>query len=343
MRLRGLLVRLAFSSLIVSLAACGGNKKVATNTIPPPPQTMPRPLPTPPVAPPAGVLTKPVAVQAEGISLWSDEFLYAGWRIQRHFYDSRSRLVDASGKLRAVGMYAQVKLAFDYLRYKEKVKPRSTHLVLLLHGLASNPDVWNSMQKTLDQDGWEARTITYPTTEQGVAPNGDVLENLLKHQEGYADIAIVAHSLGGLVTRAAVSRPSFTTLPVPVTRIVMLGTPNQGAVLAEMLRPIARAAVTASANDLLPERARQFGAIPPQVIFGVIAGGRNASTGFNPLLAGDNDSIVKVTEARTQNMDDFIILPVMHTKMTADPGVIARVRLFLRTGGFRPVSTKPVS
>jgi pimeloyl-ACP methyl ester carboxylesterase len=288
------------------------------------------------------VLTKPEAVQAEGISLWSDEFLYAGWRIQRNFYETRSRLVDVRGNLRAQGSYTQVKQAFDYLRYKEKVVPRATRLVLLLHGLASNPDVWRTIQRALEADGWEARTVTYPTTEQGVGPNGDVLENLLKNQEGYGEIAIVAHSLGGLVTRAALSRPSFTTLPVPVTKVVMLGTPNQGATLASMLRPIARAAVTASANDLMPERARQFGAIPLQVRFGVIAGGRNTSMGYNPLLSGDNDSIVKVSEARTQNMDDFIVLPVTHMNMTTDPNVILTVRRFLRTGAFRQIVVKPV-
>jgi hypothetical protein len=108
------------------------------------------------------------------------------------------------------------------------------------------------------------------------------------------------------------------------------------------LRPVARAAVTASANDLMPERARQFGAIPMKVQFGVIAGGRNASVGYNPLLAGDNDSIVKVTETRTANMDDFVVLPVLHNEMTFDPATIAAVRRFLKSGAFREVSRRPV-
>ncbi len=328
------------------LAACGEKKQVATSAPPPPPPPvvlpMPQPLPPPPPTPPAGVLVKKTKVAAEGISLWSDEFLYAGWRIQRHFYESRSRLVDNEGNLRALGTYSQVKSAFDYLRWQEKVAPKTGKLALVLHGLASNPSVWNDMRRALAADGWEARAVTYPTTEQGVVPNGDVLENLLKNQEGYREIAIIAHSLGGLVTRVALSRPSFDTLPVPVTKVVMLGTPNQGATLAAMLRPVARAAVTASANDLLPERARQFGTIPARVQFGVIAGGRNAAYGYNPMLSGDNDSIVKVTETRTANMDDFIVLPLLHTEMTTNPQAIAAVRRFLKTGAFREVSKKPV-
>jgi pimeloyl-ACP methyl ester carboxylesterase len=343
------LKHLSVLAIAVLLVACGEKKQVAsTPTAPKAPATttagqpMPRPVTPPPVAPPSGVLTKKVKITNDEISLWSDEYLYAGWRIQRHFYDSKSRLLDNQNHLRALGNYTQVKQAFDYLRWQEKVQPKSRKLALVLHGLASNPSVWNDMRIALAKDGWEARTVTYPTTEQGVAPNGDVLENLLRNQEGYGEIAIVAHSLGGLVTRVALSRPSFETLPVPITKVVMLGTPNQGATLAAMLRPVARAAVTASANDLLPERARQFGTIPAKVQFGVIAGGRNNSVGYNPLLAGDNDSIVKVTETRTANMDDFIVLPVLHNGMTSEPQVIEAVRRFLKNGSFRTMSTKPV-
>jgi pimeloyl-ACP methyl ester carboxylesterase len=340
-----LLIRLRtflIGALLAMLAACGGKPiKVATPTAPP---AVVRPQPPvvvqAPSAPPQGILTKPTPVVSEDISLWADQFLYAGWRIQKYFYDSRSRLVDVSGNIRAQGNYAQVKQAFDYLRYKEKITPKSRRLILLLHGLASGPAIWNDMRKALESDAWEARTITYPTTEQGVQPNADVVETLLKNQEGYSEIAIVAHSLGGLITRATLSRPSFTTLPVPVTTVVMLGTPNQGAVLAAMLRPIARAAVTASANDLLPERARQFGSIPASIKFAVIAGGRNSTIGYNPLLAGDNDSIVRVDETKTANMDDFIVLPVTHTQMTTDIATINAVRRFLRTGLLKGIVVK---
>jgi pimeloyl-ACP methyl ester carboxylesterase len=331
-------------ALMLSLVgACGSKPKVATSTAPPPLIAAPTvPVVTTPIPPPAGILTKQTPIEVNtGASLWSDQYLYAGWRIQKYFYNSNSRLVDVRGNIRAQGNYTRVKQAFDYLRWREKVVPKSRRLVLLMHGLASNPAVWETMRKLLESDGWEARSITYPTTEQGVQPNADIVEALLKNQEGYSEIAIIAHSLGGLITRATLSRPSFATLPVPVTRVIMLGTPNQGAVLAAMLRPVARAAVTASANDLLAERARQFGSIPASVQFGVIAGGRSNSLGYNPILAGDNDSIVRVEETRTGNMDDFLVLPVTHMKMTTDPATISAVRRFLLTGTLAAAPVKP--
>jgi pimeloyl-ACP methyl ester carboxylesterase len=314
------------------LSACG-EKPVASNPSPPPRTVVvaPTPPPPPPVRPAS--LVKPVAVEAEAISVWQDEFVNAGWRIQRHFYQGNARLVDARGMMRAQGSVVACKQAFDFLRaYEERIVPRSTKLVLLLHGLGSSPEVMHTLRRALEADGYEAMTITYPTTEQGVQANADSVERILKSLEGYSEVSIVAHSLGGLITRSALSRSAFASLPVPVKSVVMLGTPNQGAALAGAFRTIARAAVTAAANDLLPERARQMGSIPASVRFGVIAGGRGGRVGYNPLLLGDNDSVVRTEETKTANMDEWIILPVFHTQMTTDAACIAAVRRFLRGG-----------
>lgn len=351
--MQGLLIGALFA-----LAACGGaDRPVATNPAPPaaprtaeaaavrpgpapaaqPPGAVPT-LPPAPVSvrPPAG-LTRPTPVtDTQSVSLWTDQFLFAGWRIQKHFYSGQSRLVDARSMVRAVGTYEQAKAAFDWLRVSERVTPRSRRLALLLHGLGSNPQVMGTLERALEQDGYEADTVTYPTTEQGVSAHADGVEQLLRNLEDYDEVVIVAHSLGGLITRATLSRPSFPTFRVPVRAVVMIGTPNQGATLAEMVRPLARMAATASANDLLPSRARQIGPIPRGVRFGVIAGGRGGSLGYNPLLAGDNDGVVMVRETRAANMTDFLLLPVMHNSMTTNPDVIRAVRAFLRFGRFRP-------
>jgi pimeloyl-ACP methyl ester carboxylesterase len=355
--LKGLLI----GGLFAVVAACGGASKppVASNPAAPPkpvaqapagqsasrPAQQPGAVPTLPpapvsVRPPAG-LTKPTPVtDTQSVSLWTDQFLFGGWRIQRHFYSGQSRLVDPRNMVRALGSYDVTKAAFDWLRVTERVTPRSKRLALLLHGLGSSPQVMVSLERVLEQDGFDAMTVTYPTTEQGVSAHADGVEQLLKNLQDYDEVVIVAHSLGGLITRATLSRPSFTNLRVPVRAVVMIGTPNQGATLAEMLRPLARMAATASANDLLPARARQIGPIPRGLRFGVIAGGRGTTSGYNPILRGDNDGVVLVTETRAANMTDFIRLPVMHNAMTTDPDVILAVRAFLRTGRFRP---QPVS
>ncbi len=331
-------IRLCGLLLAFTLLAACASKPEPVVVIPPPPIIKPVVIAPPPVPPPASLI-KPTAVDVDSVSLWSDQYLYAGWRIQTHFYQGTSRLVSPHELMFAHGSYDDCKRAFDYLRAKNHITPRSRHLVLLLHGLGSTPTVMSSMIMAIRNDGNDAETVTYPTTEQGVVPNADGVERLLKNLEGYDDVAIVAHSLGGLITRAVLSRASFVHLPVPVRTVVMLGTPNQGAYLAGALRPLARALVTASANDLLPERARQFGIIPASVRLGVIAGGRGGRYGYNPLLAGDNDSIVRIEETKTANMHEWIILPVLHTSMTTDPTCIAAVRRFLKGGTLKAPTT----
>jgi pimeloyl-ACP methyl ester carboxylesterase len=331
---KGSVLRAFLFSALLCVAACGEEKVVASNPTPPPRHISTAEPPSAPVRPAS--LVKPVHVDAEVVSVWQDEFLNAGWRIQKHFYQGNARLVDAKNMMRAQGTVAACKEAFDYLRsYEERIVPRSPRLVLLLHGLGSTPEVMHLLKRAIEVDGFEVMTVTYPTTEQGVQPNADGVERVLKSLEGYSEVSIVAHSLGGLITRSALSRPSFATFPVPVKNVVMLGTPNQGAALAGAFRTIARAAVTSAANDLLPERARQIGSIPASVRFGVIAGGRGGRVGYNPLLLGDNDSVVRTEETKTANMDEWIVMPVFHTQMTVDAPTILAVRRFLRGGSLK--------
>jgi pimeloyl-ACP methyl ester carboxylesterase len=323
------------------LAACASTGKV------PLPQPMPEPVfvppppkPAPPPPQPPASLVKPAPVTLESVSLWADEYLYAGWTIQRHFYSGQHRLVDARRQLRAQGTYTACKAALDYLKTRETIQPQSRRLVLMLHGLGSTPAIMARMGAILEKDGWEAVAITYPSTEQGITSSADSVERLLRNLDGYESVSIVAHSLGGLVTRSALSRPSFKALRVPVRTVVMLGTPNKGASLAGLLGPITRAVATSAGVDLLPERAKFIGPVPKAVRFGVIAGGRGNGIGYNPLIEGDDDSVVGVSEARAENMDDFLVLPVLHGGMTEEPSAIAHVRLFLLTGSFksRPLS-----
>lgn len=328
----------AFSLSMLTLAGCqkaGSDKPVA---VPPaaPAEPAATVIPAPPPQPPATGMVKPVPVQIESPSLWSDWLIYDGWKIQQHFYSGQFRLVDGKQRLRARGSEPVCRQALTYLRWKENVRPRSRKLALLVHGLASAENIWGPMQRGLEADGYSVTSVTYPSTEQSLILHGNILERVLLNLDprDYDSVTIIAHSLGGLVTRSALARPSFERLPVPVTGVVMLGTPNQGATLASMLRPLARAAVTASANDLLPERAKFIGTMPKSVRFGVIAGGRGNTLGFNPVLAGDDDGIVKVEETRTDNMDDFLVLPVMHMGMAQNPTVVQATRRFLRSGSF---------
>jgi hypothetical protein len=74
-------------------------------------------------------------------------------------------------------------------------------------------------------------------------------------------------------------------------------------------------------------------AVPP-CEFGIIAGGRCAARGHNPLLAGDNDLVVTVEETRLGGARDFAVVPVLHTFLMNDPKVRKLTLRFLKHGEF---------
>ncbi len=72
----------------------------------------------------------------------------------------------------------------------------------------------------------------------------------------------------------------------------------------------------------------------PRCEFGIIAGGKADGHGYNPLLIGDNDMVVTVTETLLPGARDFICLPVVHTFMMDDRAVQKATLNFLDHGYF---------
>ena len=73
---------------------------------------------------------------------------------------------------------------------------------------------------------------------------------------------------------------------------------------------------------------------PPACEFGILAGGRSATKGYNPLLPGDNDATVTVASTRLPGAADFILLPVIHSFLMTDQAAINATRHFLKHGRF---------
>lgn len=100
-------------------------------------------------------------------------------------------------------------------------------LVLLIHGLDSDNQLWGSMADLLAADGHQVAYFTYPD-DGPIAASGDLLARcfapLLEDHPGLT-VRIVAHSMGGLVARSYVEGPAYRG---GVDRFVMLGTPNHG-------------------------------------------------------------------------------------------------------------------
>ncbi len=112
--------------------------------------------------------------------------------------------------------------------------------VILVHGLDDPGKVWMNLAPVLAERGFRVWFFNYPNDqpiEESAALFHD--EMALMRQNGPETLSIVAHSMGGLVTRDMLTRPEFDYSgkvadgrAPKVSRLIMVGTPNHGSALA---------------------------------------------------------------------------------------------------------------
>lgn len=106
--------------------------------------------------------------------------------------------------------------------------------VLLVHGLESGPEAMQRLRAACEATGVQVLVFDYPN-DGPVSWSGEHLAVQLRRLSSlYPEfqVAIIAHSLGGLVARAALEDP---VRPIAcVTDLVTLGTPHHGSRLAGM-------------------------------------------------------------------------------------------------------------
>ena len=189
------------------------------------------------------------------------------------------------------------------------------------------------------------RTILfgYPSYRRDIPDNGRRLARFLR-TTGEPLLDAVTFSLGSIVLRWAAAHE-----PVPrLRRVVMIGPPNQGAALASRLSrwlgPVFRLWVGRSALQLRhgPEGlCSRAGLLPPGTQLGVIAGAAGRSWGFNPLIHGDNDRVVAVTETLLDGMTAFVTVCSGHGPLIVRRATWRHVEHFLQHGQFDPALPGP--
>ena len=112
--------------------------------------------------------------------------------------------------------------------------------VVLVHGLDEPGRIWMNLAPALHGRGYDVWTMDYPNDQ----PVTDSAQLLFDHLQmlplaGVQQLALVTHSMGGLVAREMLTSPAIDYQQaaaygqVPkVTGLVMVGTPNHGSELA---------------------------------------------------------------------------------------------------------------
>jgi pimeloyl-ACP methyl ester carboxylesterase len=212
----------------------------------------------------------------------------------------------------------------------------ASECVVLLHGLARVSNSMGELAEKLENAGYQAENINYPSRKHSIEVLAkETIAQGLERCGAATQIHFVTHSLGGILLRYY-----YETTPIAnLGRVVMLGPPNHGSELVNMLLHVPgfkffagpTGAVLGTGEGHVPEA---LGAVDFDL--GVIAGTLNV----NPLsffaITKPNDSIVSVESTKVEGMNEHLVLPVMHTIMMRDNRVIDNVIHYLKTGLFIP-------
>jgi pimeloyl-ACP methyl ester carboxylesterase len=112
--------------------------------------------------------------------------------------------------------------------------------IVLIHGLDDPGKVWQNLAPELVKEGFNVWLMHYPNDQPIVESAELFFKELQKlRQRGISRIALVAHSMGGLVSREMLTSPDIDysrflsmNLVPEIATLIMVGTPNHGSQLA---------------------------------------------------------------------------------------------------------------
>ncbi len=271
-----------------------------------------------------------------GKQIWADIFIRGSWRIQQNVLSGYCRLLDHNNIRRARGTLEHCRERFDHLKGRNPATPQGGHVVMLVHGLGRSAGAFSVLEDSLRREGYETANVNYPSTRLGIAAHADNLERIIETLDGVETLSFITHSLGGLVVRDLLARNNAWRERIAVHRLIMIAPPNKGSQVADRLKtlPAYRWLTGESGQGLTTEAASRLPV--PEIEFGIIAGGRGNTNGFNPLLPGDNDGLVTVAETALDGAQDFMLVGTTHGLIDDHPQTIDAILVFLREGRFIP-------
>jgi len=265
-----------------------------------------------------------------GKQFWADRRWREGWRIQENVITGHHRLLDTQDKRRAWGNLPACLLELE--ARAPQVSPSDNTLVILLHGMGRSRSAFSKMQEELQTQGFHVASISYPSTRRPIEDHAQQVAELLENLQGYSRVSFVTHSLGGIVIRRLLADRGDWMREIDVERLVMLAPPNQGSDFALQLESFApyRWLFGETGQSLTPEAMRKMPV--PEIPFLVIAGSSGKPDGYNSMLNGDDDFVVRVAETHLAGESAHLTVPSLHTFLMNQDLTIAATADFLRYG-----------
>jgi hypothetical protein len=196
------------------------------------------------------------------------------------------------------------------------------------------------IERALRAHNYEVLNLGYASRQADIATLAADVAARVAAWNASAPLDFVTHSLGGIVLRAAVANG---LLPAErIHRVVMLGPPNRGSELADVLPALP--VVGSLYGKFFGPAGLEVGTGPssmpsrlpaPTFPVGVIAGTKTLNPLTSRVLGGENDGTVRVDRAMLDGVSDTLLVPHSHSMLMASPVVLEQTLYFLDTGHFR--------
>lgn len=210
---------------------------------------------------------------------------------------------------------------------KRQINPTERHeIIVLIHGLIRTTFSMHSLKSYLEKQGYQVYSYSYPSSKFTIKQHGiylnQFISRLLKDNPGVR-VDFVTHSLGGIITREALSKLTPKQLK-NIGCLIMLAPPNHGSQLAKLstkMFPIFTSSIKPLA-ELSSDESSYVHRVPvPNIKIGVIA--------------GRYDSKVPPAYARLDGQADYEIVNSTHTFIMDNSQTKKLIMNFLEKGKFR--------
>ncbi|HOK38988.1 MAG: hypothetical protein WHW07_03380 [Bacteroidales bacterium] len=214
----------------------------------------------------------------------------------------------------------------------------SSHIIFLVHGYANPNLILLRINIKLRQNNFTTINYQYPGLFVDLERLGESLYYDVKNTQTDT-VSFVTHSMGALVLRSMMKfAASDFTFPV-IHRIVMITPPNRGADIADFLgftflKPFLGPNVIKMKTDTLSYANKL--PIPINTEIGVIIGQRGDGKGYNPLIKGDNDGLIRPENKLLGNEKDVLTVQHNHFTVLIVDDVLNSIINFLKYGKFNP-------
>lgn len=204
-------------------------------------------------------------------------------------------------------------------------------ITVLVHGFFTGPKDMSYLEDGLQKAGFKTYAPKLPTTFGTLQDCVDSLKAQMAELDYATTVNFVAHSMGGLIARNYILQHGNGN----IGKCVFIATPHGGTRVASVVHKIPLyPAIFKPIKHFLPESGFRKFEHDKGFELGLIAGDKHWSPIGKFLLRKPSDGRVEIESVKTEDADDFVILPFGHKTIHRQKLTLDSVVSFLKEGRF---------